>query len=241
MPTIAIIGAGPQLGYAIGKTFAEKGGFDVALVARGEAQLSAMTEEFGRAGIQAAAFPADVTDRPALEDALAQAEERFGPIDVLEYSPAPSLADLAQHPLVSAVDLTIEDALPALETSFFGAITAIGQVLPGMLERGSGTILATTGAGSGPMVVPQVASANVTNAALRNWLLSLHDSVADRGVHVAHIALGARIGSGRPASEPDAIAELYWTAHLERTAPEIFHYDLADPSDTGLADKFRTS
>jgi len=240
MPTIVIVGAGPQLGYAIGKKFAENAGFTVALVARRESQLAAMTEEFQRAGIQAAGFAADVTDRPALEKALADVEERFGPIDVLEYSPAPTLSDLQENPLVSAVDLTVEDALPALETNFFGAITAIRQVLPGMLERGTGTIFGTTGAGSGPMVVPQVANANVANAALRNWLLSLHESVTDRGVHVAHIALGARIGSGSPASEPDAIADLYWNAYIARDAPEIFHFDLPDASDVELADKFRT-
>ncbi|HEX7352751.1 SDR family NAD(P)-dependent oxidoreductase [Brachybacterium sp.] len=115
-----------------------------------ESQLDAMTDEFRHAGIRAAGFAADVTDRPALGQALAQAEEHFGSIDVLEYSPAPTVADLQAHPLVSAPHLTVEAALPLLETNLFGAITAIGQVLPGMLERGSGTILGTSGAGSGP-------------------------------------------------------------------------------------------
>ncbi|WP_198025395.1 hypothetical protein [Brachybacterium phenoliresistens] len=136
------------------------------------------------------------------------------------------------------MDLTVEAALPSLETSLFGAITAIQQVLPGMLARGTGTILGTSGAGSGPMVGPQVANANIANAALRNWLLALHDSVAERGVHVAHVAIGARIGSGRPASAPEAIADLYWRAHLERSAPEIFHHDLPEQDDGQLADKF---
>ncbi len=74
---------------------------------------------------------------------------------------------------------------------------------------------------------------------MRNWLLALNESVADRGVHVAHIALGARIGSGRPNSEPDVIADLYWKAHVERDTPEIFHHDLPEESDFQLADKFR--
>lgn len=240
MSTIVIVGAGPQLGFAIGKAFAQNGGFDVALVARREAQLAQMVEEFRRAGIRAAGFAADVTDRPALERALAQAGDHFGSLDVLEYSPAPTLADLAAHPLVPAADLTVEAALPLLETNLFGAITAIGTVLPGMLERGNGTILGTSGAGSGPMVVPQVANANVANAALRNWLLALHDSVAEQGVHVAHVALGAQIGNGRPASAPEAIAELYWNAHVQRDAAEIVHLDLPEEFEFELADKFRT-
>jgi NAD(P)-dependent dehydrogenase (short-subunit alcohol dehydrogenase family) len=237
--TIAIVGAGPQLGFAVGAKFAEKGGFNVALVARRESQLAAMVDKFRSAGVSAAAFAADVTDRPGLGKALAAAEEHFGSIDVLEYSPAPTLSDLADRPLVSAVDLTVEAALPELETNFFGAIAAVRQVLPGMIDRGAGTIIGTSGAGSGPMVVPQVANANVANAALRNWLLALNESVADRGVHVAHVALGARIGSGRPDSEPDVIADLYWKAHVERDAPEVFHYDLPEEFEFQLADKFR--
>ncbi|GGP68732.1 SDR family NAD(P)-dependent oxidoreductase [Streptomyces calvus] len=239
MSTIAIVGAGPQLGFAIGTKFAERGGFDVALVARRASQLEAMVDRFRSAGVSAAAFPADVTDRQNLAKALAAAEEHFGSIDVLEYSPAPTLSDLADRPLVSAVDLTVEAVLPELETSFFGAVAAVRQVLPGMIDRGAGTVIGTSGAGSGPMVVPQVANANAANAALRNWLLALNESVADRGVHVAHVALGAMIGSGRPNSEPDVIADLYWKAHVERDAPEIFHYDLPEDFEFRLADKFR--
>ncbi|MGK9462259.1 SDR family NAD(P)-dependent oxidoreductase [Streptomyces sp. G6] len=239
MSTIVIVGAGPQLGLAIGAKFAEKGGFDVALVARREAQLAAMVDRFRNAGVSAAAFAADVTDRPSLEKALAAAEEHFGSIDVLEYSPAPTPSDLADRPLVSAVDLTVEAALAELETNFFGAVAAVRQVLPGMIDRGAGTIIGTSGAGSGPMVVPQVANANVANAAMRNWLLALNESLADRGVHVAHVALGARIGSGRPNSEPDVIADLYWKAHVERDVPEVFHYDLPEEFEFQLADKFR--
>ncbi|MFH8238596.1 SDR family NAD(P)-dependent oxidoreductase [Streptomyces sp. NPDC018321] len=239
MSTIVIVGAGPQLGFAIGAKFAENGGFDVALVARREAQLAAMVDRFRNAGVSAAAFAADVTDRPSLEKALAAAEERFGSIDVLEYSPAPTPSDLADRPLVSAVDLTVEAALAELETNFFGAVAAVRQVLPGMIDRGAGTIIGTSGAGSGPMVVPQVANANVANAAMRNWFLALNESLADRGVHVAHVALGARIGSGRPNSEPDVIADLYWKAHVERDVPEVFHYDLPEEFEFQLADKFR--
>ncbi|MDQ0389973.1 NADP-dependent 3-hydroxy acid dehydrogenase YdfG [Streptomyces sp. DSM 42143] len=240
MSTIAIVGAGPQLGFAIGAKFAEKGGFNVALVARREAQLEAMAERLRSAGVSAAAFAADVTDRPSLEKALAGAEESFGSVDVLEYSPAPTLSDLADRPLVSAADLTVDAVLPALETNFFGAITAVRQVLPGMIGRGAGTIIGTSGAGSGPMVVPQVANANAANAAMRNWLLALNESLTERGVHVAHVALGAQIGSGRPNSEPDVIADLYWKAHVERDVPEIFHYDLPEEFEFQLADKFRT-
>ncbi|MCZ9345999.1 hypothetical protein NGM37_50585 [Streptomyces sp. TRM76130] len=63
--------------------------------------------------------------------------------------------------------------------------------------------------------------------------------MAGRGVHVAHGALGASVGSGRPNSEPDVIADdFYWKAHVERDAPEILHH----PEDfqSQLSDRLRT-
>ena len=65
MPSIAIIGAGPQLGLAIARTFGAQG-YDVALIARNRAKLDSLVGQLASDGITAAAFPADVLDRPAL-------------------------------------------------------------------------------------------------------------------------------------------------------------------------------
>lgn len=86
MPTIAIVGAGPQLGLAIARTFGTRG-YDVALIARNLAKLENLAGELAADGITAAAFPADVLDRDALTQSLKDAAARFGSIDVLEYSP----------------------------------------------------------------------------------------------------------------------------------------------------------
>jgi NAD(P)-dependent dehydrogenase (short-subunit alcohol dehydrogenase family) len=238
MSTIAIVGAGPQLGLAIGRRFGAEG-FNVALIARNRATLQTIGDTLAASGANAAAFPADVTDLPGLRAALAAAEQHFGTIDVLEYSPAPTIADIASQPIVEASELTVESVLPELKMYVYGGITAVQQVLPGMLARRSGTIIATTGAGSGPMVVPAVANVQVATAGLRNWLLNLHASVAERGVYVAHVALAAHIGQGRPNSEPDVIAESYWSLYKERTEPELFYDDLPEQYEfEGLSDKF---
>ncbi|MEU7040736.1 SDR family NAD(P)-dependent oxidoreductase [Streptomyces varsoviensis] len=239
MSTIAIVGAGPQLGLAIGRRFAAEG-FSVAFIARREAALRELVDVITAGGGEAAAFPADVTDRPALAAALRDAERHFGTIDVLEYSPAPSAVDMTGRPVVEASEVTVESVIPELEMYVYGGITAVQQVLPGMLERGSGTIIATTGAGSGPMIIPQVANAQIATAGLRNWLLNLNASVAQRGVYVAHVALAAAIGQGRPNSEPDVIADAYWQLHQQRTEPELFYQDMPEEQDFRLSDKFLT-
>ncbi|MFF3580422.1 SDR family NAD(P)-dependent oxidoreductase [Streptomyces mirabilis] len=86
MTSIAIVGAGPQLGLAIARTFGSQG-FDVALISRNRDKLDDLVDTLSAEGITAAAFHADVLDRDALTQALKDAATQFDGIDVLEYSP----------------------------------------------------------------------------------------------------------------------------------------------------------
>lgn len=240
MSTIAIVGAGPQLGRAIGRRFAVEG-FDVALIARNREALSAVADDLSNAGTRVATFPADVTDRSGLCAALANAEDHLGPIDVLEYSPGPTVTDLSRAPIVEATQVTVDSLLPQLDLYLLGGVTAVQYVLPRMLKRRSGTILVTSGAGSGPMVIPQVANAQIATAGMRNWIINLHTALSGQGVYAAHVAIAAYIGQGRPASEPHVIADTYWRLHTERTDAELFYNDMPGSGEfQGLSDKFQT-
>lgn len=68
-----------------------------------------------------------------------------------------------------------------------GAVAAGRAVLPAMLERGSGTLLFTSGISA---VHPPALLGNIGIAAagLRNYALSLAETLAGRGVHVGPIA-----------------------------------------------------
>lgn len=224
MSTIVIIGAGPGLGLSIAKKFGSHG-FDVALVARNKEKLDGLVAELEALGVRARGYQADVTETAGLVSAIEAAVSELGPIDVLEYSPAPTAGNRGRLATIDAVHLTVDAVAPQLEYYLFGGITAIQSVLPAMLERGSGTILVTTGASSGPMIYPPFASIAAAAGALRNWILNLHAAVQPNGVYVAHIALAANIGKGGPASEPDTIAESYWRLYQTRTDPELYYVD----------------
>jgi hypothetical protein len=86
MPVIAIVGAGPQLGLALARTFGTKG-YKVALVSRHPARQHSLIGALATEGIEAAAFRADVYDRASISSGLADVKHRFGPVDVLEFSP----------------------------------------------------------------------------------------------------------------------------------------------------------
>ncbi|MGV9288181.1 SDR family NAD(P)-dependent oxidoreductase [Streptomyces sp. NPDC003719] len=219
MPSIAIVGAGPGMGLAIARTFGSRG-FDVALIARDRDKLDDLVARLDAEGITAAAFPADVLDHEALTQALKGAATRFGGIDVLEYSPAGSLASAK---LTAPSETDPADVQWAMDLLLHGAIAATRAVLPAMREAGAGTLIYTNGAGSIDPT-PMLGNLNAAQAALRNWVLGLHKELADTGVRAAHAVIGVWVGTdappGVPAAPAEEIAPLYWDLHTHHDEPE---------------------
>lgn len=222
MPTIALVAAGTRLGLSLGRVFGGRG-FDVALIARSGEHLGDLTRKLAAEGVAAAGFPADVTDRSALTDALNSAATQFGGIDVLQYS-APYVR-IGDGGMTGVLDVTAENLRPQIEACCYGAITATRAVLPAMLAAGTGTVLYTMGASA---VTPTAwaASSGAAGAALRNWALNLNGTLADKGIYVGCVALGAWLlgtpGMPEDASpmEPDDVAQLCWDMHTTRNPAE---------------------
>jgi len=223
MPAVALVAAGNRLGLSLGKVFGGHG-FDVALIARSAERLDELTEKLAAEGIAAAGFPADVTDRPALAAALDSAAGRFGGIDVLHYS-SPGAGTTESLRSTGALDVTVDNLGPQVESTCYGAITATRAVLPAMLAAGTGTLLYTTG-GSSVTPAPVFVSAGMAGAALRKWALTLNGALAGQGIYAGHVAIGTWIAGtpgapeGTPLKEPDDIARLYWDLHTRREPAE---------------------
>jgi NAD(P)-dependent dehydrogenase (short-subunit alcohol dehydrogenase family) len=223
MPAIALVAAGSRLGLSLGKIFGGHG-FDVALIARSKKRLDDLTGKLAAEGITAAGFAADVTDRPALAAALDSAAARLGSIEVLHYS-SPGAGTTESLRSTGALDVTVDNLGPQIESTCYGAITATRAVLPAMLAAGTGTLLYTTGASS-VTPAPVFVSAGMAGAALRKWALTLNGALASRGVYAGHVAIGTWI-AGTPGTpegvspkEPDDIACLYWDLHTDRQPAE---------------------
>lgn len=219
MPAIAIVGAGPGLGLAIARTFGAQG-YTVALIARTRATLDGFVDQLAAEGITAAAFPADVLDRPALTEALHQAAGHVGRIDVLEYSPSGTVGTTRMTP---PAQTTPDDMQQQIEFQLYGAITATRAVLPAMRAAGAGTLLYTTGAGSIDPVT-QLGNVNAAAAALRNWAINLHKDLSGTGVYAAHMAINVSINvaaiPGFPTAPAEDIAAVYWDLHTKRAEAE---------------------
>jgi NADP-dependent 3-hydroxy acid dehydrogenase YdfG len=206
--SIVIVGAGPNLGAAIARRFGREG-MPVGLVARNAGKLEALAHDLASAGITADYAAADIRDAGALSSAIASLADRLGPVEVLEYSPLP-----APEFMKPILETTVDDVRGPLEFSVLGAVAAVTTVVGPMVERGSGTILFTTG-GAAINPYPLRAGVGIAFAGEVAYARMLHDELRDRGVHVAHTAIGGRIAPGED-HEPDDVADTLWRHHTER-------------------------
>jgi len=206
--SIVIVGAGPNLGAAIARRFGREG-MPVGLVSRNREKLESLADDLAQDRITAASAPADIRDASSLASAIGSLADRLGPIEVLEYSPVPA-GEYMRPVLETAVD----DVRAALEFSVLGAVAAVTTVVGPMLERGSGTILFTTG---GAAINPNPARTGVGIAFAGEvaYARMLHAELRDRGIHVGHTAIG---GSIAPDGDhrPDDVADVLWRHHAER-------------------------
>src|SRR6478735_11394570 len=205
--SIVIVGAGPNLGLAVGRRFGREG-LAVGLVSRTQAKLDDLAAQLESEGIPAAGAAADIRDSDALAAAIASLAERLGDVEVLEYSPLPP-----PEFMKPILETTVEDVRGPLEFSVLGAVAATRAVLDPMRAADRGTILFTTG-GAAINPYPARAGVGISFAGEVAYARMLHDALADTGVHVAHTAIGGSIAPGGD-HEPDDVAELLWRHHAE--------------------------
>jgi short-subunit dehydrogenase len=228
MRTIAIFGAGPALGLAVARRFGREG-FRAALVARDRDHLDGMVRELADEGVEAAGFPADLTDRATAQGAVDVIEGRFGPIDVLEYSPG---GDASFRMAPSQIE--VETLVPLLDKFVLTPVALVGRVLPGMLERGDGGLLFALGA-SAKYPMPGLAASGMVLAALRNYAHTLHAELQPKGVYAGTLLIGALIegsaahrnasawGGERPRMavvSAEDLADRYWDMFVKRDRVE---------------------
>ncbi|CAJ62598.1 putative oxidoreductase [Frankia alni ACN14a] len=204
---------GPRIGLAVARRFGREG-FHPALIARDADRLTGHVAELAERGVTASAHPADAANPAALAGALAGVERVHGPVDVLVYN-----AVGAGRGVTAVLDVTVDSARDALDVSVLGAVSAVRAVLPGMLDRGAGTLLFTSGI-SAIHPFPFLGNVGLAAAGLRNYVLALAEALERSGVQVGHVPIGAPVAPGSPAA-PEAVADAHWRLHADRDRHEI--------------------
>ncbi|WP_024799389.1 SDR family NAD(P)-dependent oxidoreductase [Nocardia sp. BMG51109] len=226
-PVAVIVGVGPGLGMSMARRLGREG-FRVALISRGAHRHDAYLADLAEHGIEATAYAADVTDADRLGEVLAEIAT-LGDIEIAYYGPGPT------QPIVPITDIDVATAQAAFEW-VWPAVQVAGAVLPGMLKRGTGGLLFAGGL-SGVRPMPMLGQLALAAGALRNYALTLHAAMTDRGVYAGTLTIGGLVERGDihamvtadPTQfgaaqghtlNPDEIADAAWEMFRARTEAE---------------------
>ncbi|MER5934663.1 SDR family oxidoreductase [Streptomyces sp. NPDC002054] len=175
-PLIVITGASSGIGAATARLLSAQG-HPLLLLARRLEKLQelALPDTLCR--------KVDVTDRDALQAAVREAEERFGPVDAVVNNAGAML-------LGRISDQSAEEWDRMIDLNIKGVLYGIRAVLPGMLARGTGTIINVSSI-AGRKTFPNHTAYVGTKFAVHAMSENLREEVASSGVRVVTIAPGA--------------------------------------------------
>jgi short-subunit dehydrogenase len=176
-----VTGASSGIGRSLAKRIAAAGDA-VAVVARRKELLDTLVAEIEQTGGKALAISCDVTDRDAVRDAVRMAEQRLGPTTTL-------IANAGGQTPFDVANFRAADIDDALRLNVVGVANCVEAVLPGMLERRSGHLVATSSLAA-YRGLPGAGGYSAAKAALTNMMESLRIDLRGTGVDVTVIAPG---------------------------------------------------
>jgi short-subunit dehydrogenase len=169
----------------IGRSLARRIARDepVTLVARRRELLESLAQEIAaEGGRQTCVVACDVTDREAVRAAVAAAEARLGSVTRL-------VANAGGGEPTPLEGFTSQHVRAALDLNVMGVVHCVEAVLPGMLARGAGHLVAVSSI-AGYRGLPGAAAYSASKAALTNLMESLRIDLRPHGVDVTVLAPG---------------------------------------------------
>jgi len=238
--SMLIAGVGPGLGLAVARRFGREG-HPVALLSRHPDRHETYLASLRRDGITAIAVAADITQPDQLRAAVTTTNEQLGPIGAVYYGPGAADPTARPAPILQAAP---DDVSTAVNTFVRPAVDLTAMVLPGMLERHTGTLLYVAGLGA-VVPLPGMGALAVASAALRTYALTVNAALAGTGVYAGALVIGGLIergdihrhavaavgpaaAAGLPTLDPDTIADTAWNLSAHQNASEATFNALGD-------------
>ena len=179
MTTWLITGCSSGLGRSLAQAVLEAG-FNAVVTARNPRVVENLTSAFPQTSVATAL---DVTKADQVAGAVKLAEQRFGGVDVL--------VNNAGHGYRGAVEEGDEKEVADLfAANFFGAVSLIKAVLPGMRARRRGAILNVSSI-AGRLALPGSGYYSATKFAIEGMSDALRKEVAPLGIRVVVVDPGA--------------------------------------------------
>jgi short-subunit dehydrogenase len=194
---VLLTGASSGIGEALALEIARRGGI-LGLLARREELLRALAGKCEAAGGRARVFACDVVDSAAVQKAADDLKREFGRIDILIAN-----AGIGGNNKETR-ELRPEFVRQVIEINLMGAVNAVYAVLPRMLERREGQLVAVSSL-AGFRGLPKSAAYSASKGAMTNFFESVRLDVQHQGVAVTIIQPGfikTPLTSGRKNKMP---------------------------------------
>jgi short-subunit dehydrogenase len=176
-PVVIVTGASSGIGRALALRLGSEG-YRVGLIARRRDELEAVASQIAVAVVAVA----DVGDRAALRAAVAEVEGRLGPAEVMVAN--------AGFGMPTQLDpLNIADVEQTIRVNLMGVIYSIEAVLPGMLARGRGHLLAISSLAAFKGL-PGESAYCASKAAVNAYMEGLRIALRTKGVVVTTVCPG---------------------------------------------------
>jgi NAD(P)-dependent dehydrogenase (short-subunit alcohol dehydrogenase family) len=199
-PVHLVLGAGPGLGLAVARRFAQ-GGHLAVLATRLQSEADPLARALEEEGYVAEGLAVDLTDPDDVGRVVATVGERHGRIDVLHFNPSAWRAK-------DVLELTVPELL---EDVVLGAGALLPAVQAGLPHLHHGARVLVTGSAAADKPSPAALSLGVQKAAVRNLVSSLDATLAPRGVRAVAVQINGVLGKEGRFSPPP-IAEAMWRA-----------------------------
>lgn len=182
MSRVAVVTGGASgIGQAISQRLAESGNM-VALFDRQGDALNERVKALRDSGFQAIGFKVDVTDRPAVDSAIASVHDEFGPIQIL----VTSAGVTAFEPFTG---ITLEQWNRTLAINLTGTFNCAQAAIPDMISAGWGRIV-TISSAAGQTGAPNQADYVASKGGVIALTKALASEFASHGITVNTIPPG---------------------------------------------------
>ncbi|HMO82075.1 MAG TPA: SDR family NAD(P)-dependent oxidoreductase [Pyrinomonadaceae bacterium] len=194
---VFLTGASSGIGEGLAFALARKGA-TLGLLARRKDELMRIAREIEAEGGTAWTFPCDVTDPECVQDAADSLRRDFGQIDILIAN-----AGIGGNNEETR-RLEPEAVRQVVDINLLGAVNSVHAVLPDMVERGSGHLVAISSL-AGFRGLPRSAAYCASKAGMTALFESIRLDVQHKGIDVTIIQPGfikTPLTSGRDAKMP---------------------------------------
>jgi NAD(P)-dependent dehydrogenase (short-subunit alcohol dehydrogenase family) len=224
--TLLVAGFGPGISTAVAEKFGKEG-FSVALVARSAERLQAGVKALQAKGIQAAAFPADLSTPAAIPQLIENVRRQLGPISVVHWNAYGGGAG----DLLSADPAEVR---ALFEIPISSLLATLRAALPDLRQQQQEAALLVTNGGLGLFddqvdalaVQWNAMGLAVANSAKHKLVRVLAQKLKPEGIYVGEVMVlslvkGTPWDQGNATLEASSVANQFWELYRGRSQVSV--------------------